>query len=212
MCRYVSAVTSSPSTTRVVAVACPLAAFGLTLAAAALGGAWPRLAALAAAAGCLLLSVLLVRVDRQRRVDVAHVRAEQAAAYRTLHEERAAEHLEFTGHMVSIINERESVIAALRGRLDEVLKDLTRAREAVARAEARVRQAEDARRTAEYLTAEAEARLEEMVSWRSDVVVEDSECMTLPSPITDDEPLVEPEPTWAREPEVETAPPLRRTA
>jgi chromosome segregation ATPase len=114
--------------------------------------------------------------------------------------------------MASIINDRESAMAALRARLDDVGAELAGVREAVLRAEARVRHAEDARRAAESVAAEAEARLEEMVAWRSDIAVEDSECVTLPPPITDNEPLVDMDTEWLAERDVDTAPALRRTA
>jgi hypothetical protein len=204
---------SAASLTRVTVAVAPVAVVGFLLAALALGGVWPLVAALGAAGICLLLSVLVVSVERRRRIEVARVKAQQAAAYNKLHASHSAEHVEFVQHLGGLLDERDNTVAALRTWLSETREELARLRDAVVRADdARVK-AERRADVAQRIAAEAEARLAELIAGdevvRSDAVVEDAECVA-PEPSLQDEPLVDVHAARAAAEDLEV--PLRRTA
>ena len=210
--------------TRVVAVTTPLSALAVTSAALALGGGWPQVAALVAAALCVFLGGVVLRSERRRRLDIARTRAEQADAYNDLHAQHSHEHLEFTGHMAGLIDAAEGAMGRLRTRLDGAEVQLGQMKEAVVRSGQAARRADLARAgaerravQAERATAEATAMLEESVALSGpSVAVElgvDDECV-VPEPaplVRDTAPLVEPGMTGGEE--AENAPEeLRRTA
>ncbi len=145
-----------PSAARVVAVCGPLASITLVSVSFVLGGAWPRLAALVCAGGCLGLGILVGWLDRRRHVDVAAARSRQAAAYDRLHAQHTSEHIEFTGYMVGLIDSAEEAMSALRSRLDGVEGALDETRRAVARSESAAVRAEQARAAAEQRANAAE--------------------------------------------------------
>jgi hypothetical protein len=93
---------------------------------------------LAAASGTLLtvvVSVLVFRVDRRRRIEVGAVRARVAADYAAEHARYVAEHRAFTAHLVALLDAASSRIGLLRHRVDWLEGELASARAAAQRAE-----------------------------------------------------------------------------
>jgi hypothetical protein len=150
--------------------------------------------AIAGAAGCCLLSALVVSVERRRRIEVAQTKAQQAAAYNKLHAAHSAEHIEFARHMAALVDERDHIVGALRTWLNETREDLARTCDAVRRANDARLAAEQRADVAERIAAEAEARLAGVVGGfevvRPDAASEDAECVA-PEPPFRDEPLVD---------------------
>jgi hypothetical protein len=210
-------VTSSPgappSLSRVAVAVAPVAVAGFLIPALALGGVWPLVAAFGAAAICLLLSVLVVAVERHRRIEVARVRAQQAAAYNKLHAAHSAEHVEFVRYLRNLLDERDNTVAALRTWLSETREELARMGDRVRRAEEARVNAERRADVAHQIAAEAEARLAAVVAGnevlRSDAAAEDAECVA-PEPPLQDEPLVDVHAARVAAGDLDV--PLRRTA
>jgi chromosome segregation ATPase len=171
------------------------------------------MATLGTAGICLLLSVLVVAVERRRRIEVARVRAQQAAAYNKLHAAHSAEHVEFVRHLQDLLDERDNAVAALRTWLSETREELARLRDTVGRAEEAKDQAERRADVAHQIAAEAEARLAAVIAGnevlRSDALTEDAECVA-PEPPLQEEPLVDVHAARVAAEDLEV--PLRRTA
>lgn len=96
----------------------PVVAVSFVVGAYLLGGRWPMIAAAGAALLTALVSVLVFRIDRRRRVEVGAVRARVAADYAAEHSRYAGEHRAFTAHLVSLLDAASSRIGLLRHRID----------------------------------------------------------------------------------------------
>ncbi|MGH8828867.1 MAG: hypothetical protein ACRDVZ_14960 [Jiangellaceae bacterium] len=115
---------------RVLAVLAPVLALSFAVAAFALEGPWPRLAAAAGALTSAGLGALALRLERRLRVEVAKARAEEAADYSVVHARYSDEHREFTDHMVGLLDVASERIDALRARLDSLEAEISQARSA----------------------------------------------------------------------------------
>ncbi|MBB5786695.1 hypothetical protein [Jiangella mangrovi] len=115
---------------RLLAVAAPVTAIGLTAAALVLEGPWPRIAAAAGAVAAAVLGAFVLRLERKLRVEVASVRAEQAAEYSEAHARYSEEHREFTDHMVGLLDVASERIDVMRGKLDLLEAEIAAARSA----------------------------------------------------------------------------------
>jgi chromosome segregation ATPase len=170
-------------------------------------------AAFGVAGICLLLSVVVVAVERHRRIEVARVRAQQSAAYNKLHAAHSAEHVEFVRYLRDLLDERDNTVVALRTWLSETRKELARLRDTVGRAEAARDQAERRADLAHQIAAEAEDRLAAVIAGnevlRSDALTEDAECVA-PEPPLQEEPLVDVDAARVAAEDLDV--PLRRTA
>lgn len=96
----------------------PVLAFAAVAAAYLLDGRWSLAAAAAAAGLTTVVSVLVFRVDRRRRADVAAARARISADYATVHARYVGEHRAFTEHLVALLDAASSRIGLLRHRVD----------------------------------------------------------------------------------------------
>ncbi len=114
----------------VLATLAPSFAVVLTVLAIVVGGSWPRPAAAVGAALSVGLGVAVLHLQRRRRVDVATVRAEQAAEYAVVHSRYSDEHRDFTDHMVGLLDLASERIDIMRGRLDTLEAEITHARRA----------------------------------------------------------------------------------
>jgi hypothetical protein len=101
-----------------VAKLAPVVAVSAVAMAFVLDGRWPLVAAVLAAVLTTVVSVLVFRVDRRRRADVASVRSRVAADYAAEHARNAAEHRAFTEHLVGLLDAAASRIGLLRHRID----------------------------------------------------------------------------------------------
>lgn len=113
---------------RVLAVLAPTLAITLTAAAIIADGPWPRVAAAGGAAVSAMLGAFIMRLERRMRVEVATVRAEQAAEYSVAHARYSEEHREFTDHMVGLLDVASERIDVMRGRLDRLEAEIATAR------------------------------------------------------------------------------------
>ncbi len=113
---------------RVLAICAPALTIALVVIAFVADGPWPRLAAAAGAAASAALGGLVLRVERRLRVEVAIVRAEQAAEYSEAHARYSEEHREFTDHMVGLLDVASERIDVMRGRLDALEAEIAAAR------------------------------------------------------------------------------------
>lgn len=82
------------------------------------------LAAAMAALLTVLVSVLVFRIDKRRRVEVGAVRARVAADYAAEHARYAGEHRAFTAHLVALLDAASSRIGLLRHRVDWLESEL----------------------------------------------------------------------------------------
>jgi hypothetical protein len=108
----------------------PLAAVGCATYAVLADGPWPRLAAILGAAVAVVLGGVILRLERKLRVEVATVRAEQAAEYAAIHAKYSDEHSEFTSHMVGLLDAASERIDIMRGRLDGLESEIEQVRNA----------------------------------------------------------------------------------
>lgn len=113
---------------RFVAGFAPAVAIGTAVAAFVLDGAWMPAAAAAGALLCLLLGSLVLRLDRRRRIELATVRANQAAAYAAENERYSAEHRSFTAHMVGLLDAAADRIGVQRTRLGSLEAEIAHLR------------------------------------------------------------------------------------
>jgi hypothetical protein len=112
----------------VLAVLAPSFAVALAVVAIVVAGPWPRFAAAAGAAVSVALGFAVLHLQRRRRVDVATMRAEQAAEYAVVHSRYSDEHRDFTDHMVGLLDLASERIDIMRGRLDTLEAEVTHAR------------------------------------------------------------------------------------
>jgi hypothetical protein len=112
---------------RFVAKLAPVLAFSAVAVAFVLDGRWPA-AAVVAAVLTTVVSVLVFRVDRRRRADVAAARARLANDYATEHARYAGEHRAFTEHLVALLDAASSRIGLLRHRIDWLEGELAAAK------------------------------------------------------------------------------------
>ncbi|HSK26276.1 MAG TPA: hypothetical protein VK894_05130 [Jiangellales bacterium] len=117
---------------RLLAVAAPVGTVALAAAAVLVGGPLLVVAAVVGAAASAGLGAALLRVERAGRVEVATVRATQAAAYAREHERHSGEHRVFTTHLVGMLDHAESRVATMRERLDGVEAEISATRDALA--------------------------------------------------------------------------------
>jgi hypothetical protein len=115
---------------RVLAVVAPVLALALAVVAFVADGPWPRLAAAVGAVVSALLGGFVMRLERRLRVEVAMVRAEQAAEYSVVHARYSEEHRQFTGHMVGLLDVASERIDVMRAKLDLLEAEITAARSA----------------------------------------------------------------------------------
>ncbi|HLR95997.1 MAG TPA: hypothetical protein VK053_15865 [Jiangellaceae bacterium] len=80
--------------------------------------------------GTITLSVLVTRVQRQARRDVASTRAEEARAYAEQHTRTVREHREFSAHVGERLEQATNEVVELRDRLEGMQADIDRARRA----------------------------------------------------------------------------------
>ena len=106
----------------------PVVAFSAVAVAFVLDGRWSLAAAGVAAVLTTVVSVLVFRVDKRRRADVAAVRARVAADYGAEHARYAAEHRAFTEHLVALLDAASSRIGLLRHRIDWLEGELASAK------------------------------------------------------------------------------------
>ncbi|WP_166346770.1 hypothetical protein [Phytoactinopolyspora limicola] len=105
---------------RALAVLTPVLTVVGALVAFLLGGDWPLLAASIGVAASIILGTLAFRLDRRLRVEIATVRADQAAEYADEHGRYADEHREFTNHMVGLLDVAGERIDSMRGQLNRL--------------------------------------------------------------------------------------------
>ena len=113
--------------TRFVAAVAPLAAVALAGAAFVFQDQWLPAAA-AAAAGAVLslvLAVMLLRLDRRWRLEVAMARAAQAAEYAAEHERYSSEHRSFTSHMIGLLDAASDRLGVQRRRIEALEAEVT---------------------------------------------------------------------------------------
>lgn len=110
-----------------------MVAVSATVAAYLLGGLWPMLAAASGTLLTVVMSVLVFRVDRRRRLEVGAVRARVANDYAAEHARYVGEHRAFTAHLVSLLDAASSRIGLLRHRVDWLEGELAAARAAAAK-------------------------------------------------------------------------------
>ncbi|WP_129669726.1 hypothetical protein [Phytoactinopolyspora endophytica] len=115
---------------RVLAVVTPVLAAALAAVALVVGGAWPMIAAVAGGVVSVVLGVLVFRLERQLRVEVATVRADQAAEYSEVHARYSDEHRQFTDHMVGLLDVAGERIDSIRKQANELEVELTYSRNA----------------------------------------------------------------------------------
>lgn len=115
---------------RVAAFLAPLLAVALAVLAVVVDGPWPRIAAAVGALIALGLAALVIRLERQIRVEVNRVRAEQSAAYNAEHARYAEQHRDFTDHMVGLLDVASERIDVMRDRLDTLESEIQVARSA----------------------------------------------------------------------------------
>ncbi len=113
---------------RLVAKVAPAVAVSFVGVAFVLGGGWLAAAAVVAALGTVLVSVLVFKVDQRRRVEVGAARARVAADYAAEHSRYAAEHRAFTAHLVGLLDAASSRIGLLRHRVDRLESELAASR------------------------------------------------------------------------------------
>ncbi|HEU4542033.1 MAG TPA: hypothetical protein VFR23_12975 [Jiangellaceae bacterium] len=113
---------------RFMAKLAPVLAFSAVAIAVVFGGRWPVAAAAGAAVLTTVVSVLVFRVDRRRRTDVAAARARVAADYAAEHARYAGEHRAFTEHLVALLDAASSRIGLLRHRIDWLEGELASAK------------------------------------------------------------------------------------
>ena len=107
-----------------VAKLAPVLAFAAVAVAFLLDGRWSLVAAVAGAVSTTVVSVLVFRVDRRRRADVAAARARIAAGYAAEHARYAGEHRAFTEHLVALLDAASSRIGLLRHKVDWLESEL----------------------------------------------------------------------------------------
>jgi hypothetical protein len=77
-----------------------------------------------------VLGAFVLRLERRLRVEVATVRAEQAAEYSQAHARYSEEHREFTDHMVGLLDVASERIDVMRSKLDLLEAEIAAARSA----------------------------------------------------------------------------------
>ncbi|NED98835.1 hypothetical protein [Phytoactinopolyspora halotolerans] len=115
---------------RVLAVVTPVLAAALAAVAFVVGGDWPLIAAGAGGVASVVLGVIVFRLERQLRVEVATVRADQAAEYSEMHARYSDEHRQFTDHMVGLLDVAGERIDTMRRQVNELEVELTYSRNA----------------------------------------------------------------------------------
>lgn len=118
------------TTFRALAVLAPMVAIAFAVSAFVLEGPWPRAAAGAGAVIATVLGALMLKLERRMRVEVATVRAAQAAEYSQVHARYSDEHREFTDHMVGLLDVASERIDLMRARLDLLDAEIVQARSA----------------------------------------------------------------------------------
>ncbi|HEY9410917.1 MAG TPA: hypothetical protein VIP77_15150 [Jiangellaceae bacterium] len=115
---------------RALAVLAPLVAVTCAVTAFVVDGPWPRLAAVVGALISMTLGGVVMKLERRLRIEVAAVRAEQAAEYSHVHARYYDEHRDFTDHMVGLLDVASERIDIMRGRLDLLEAEIAQARSA----------------------------------------------------------------------------------
>lgn len=113
---------------RVLAVVTPALAAVLAAVAFVVGGDWPLIAAGVGGVASVVLGVIVFRLERQLRVEVATVRADQAAEYSEMHARYSDEHRQFTDHMVGLLDVAGERIDSMRHQVNELEVELTYSR------------------------------------------------------------------------------------
>lgn len=107
-------------------------ALGLFVVAVLQGRWWPTAAAAGGAVLTVVLSALVLRMDRHRRVEVAATRAKIAADYAAEHARYSSDHRSFTEHLVELLETASNRIGILRRRVDRLESELAAMRSAPA--------------------------------------------------------------------------------
>jgi hypothetical protein len=115
---------------RFLALLAPAVAVTLAVIAFVADGAWPRVAAAMGATVSAVLGAVTVRLERRLRVEVAAVRADQAAEYSVVHARYSKEHRQFTDHMVGLLDVASERIDVMRSKLDVLEAQIAAARSA----------------------------------------------------------------------------------
>lgn len=105
-------------------------AVGLLAVAVVQGRWWSLVAAGAGALLTLLLSALVLRVDRLRRVEVAATRAKVAAEYAAEYTRYASDHRSVTNHLVELLETASNRIGILQRRVERLEGELAELRPA----------------------------------------------------------------------------------
>jgi hypothetical protein len=113
---------------RVLAVVTPVLAAVCAVAAWVVGGSWPMIAAGIGVVASVVLGVVVVRIERRLRVEVATVRAEQAAEYSQTHARYSDEHRQFTNHMVGLLDAASERLGSMRSQLNKLEIDVAYSR------------------------------------------------------------------------------------
>ncbi|NED95300.1 hypothetical protein G1H11_08225 [Phytoactinopolyspora alkaliphila] len=113
---------------RVLAVVTPVLAAICAVGAWVIGGSWPMIAAGIGATASVVLAVTVFRLERRLRVDVATVRAEQAAEYSETHARYSDEHRQFTNHMVGLLDAASERLGSMRNQLNKLEIDVAYSR------------------------------------------------------------------------------------
>lgn len=113
---------------RVLAIVAPALTAAGVMVAYVMGGDWPVVAAILGAVASIVLAITAFRLERRLRVEVATVRAEQAAEYSEVHERYSNEHRQFTDHMVGLLDAAGERIDSMRHRVNRLEIEATYAR------------------------------------------------------------------------------------
>jgi hypothetical protein len=113
---------------RALAVLTPVLTAVGALSAYAMGGSWPVVAAAVGVAASIVLGTVAFRLERRLRIEVATVRADQAAEYADEHARYADEHREFTNHMVGLLDVAGERIDSMRSQVNKLEVDIAYSR------------------------------------------------------------------------------------
>lgn len=111
------------SAARLFAVLAPTVAVLLTSVTFVTEFRWVQVAAAVGAIASAVLGGIVFQLERRLRVEVAAVRAAQAAAYDELHERYSTDHRAFTAHIVGMLDEADRRMTAMRRRIDDLEGD-----------------------------------------------------------------------------------------
>ncbi|MGH8824145.1 MAG: hypothetical protein ACRDVN_06685 [Jiangellaceae bacterium] len=113
---------------RFIAGFAPILAVGLSATAFVLDGRWMSAAAAGGALFSLVLGSMVLRLDQRWRVELATVRAGQAAAYAAEQAQSSAEHRSFAAHMIGLLDAASDRIGMQRSRLDSLEAEIAHLR------------------------------------------------------------------------------------